>query len=84
MPDAFTTCDWHEHQVSFLNTEYCTNTNPANFILIAAQTVVTVFDSLPAHTEDCYYSREIYRRRSTELNTNWFCLQGDLSSHYLE
>lgn len=46
----FTTCDWHGHKVSFINTEFCINTCPAVIILIAAQTVLTVFNSLLAHT----------------------------------
>ncbi|KAL7892931.1 hypothetical protein HDV64DRAFT_272901 [Trichoderma sp. TUCIM 5745] len=60
IPNAFTNCDWHGHQVSFNNSEFCSNACPAGTIRIAAQTVNDFFYSLPAHTDDCSYGREAY------------------------
>jgi chitinase len=61
VPDAFTSCDWVGHEVTFTNTAYCSDTCPSGSVRIAEQSIVTIWgNDKTAHTADCYYGNEAY------------------------
>lgn len=61
VPDAFTNCDWYGHEVTFINTAYCSDTCPSGSIRIAEESINTILgNTQTAQTPNCYFGNEAY------------------------
>lgn len=61
IPDAFTNCAWTGHEVTFPNTQYCSDACPSGSIRIAEEEIIVIWgNDKKAHTENCYYGMEAY------------------------
>lgn len=61
VPDAFTNCAWHGHEITFVNTAWCSDSCPPGAIRIAEQEINTFWNNdKKGHTTDCYAGNEAY------------------------
>ncbi|KAJ5663807.1 glycoside hydrolase family 18 protein [Penicillium longicatenatum] len=71
IPDPFTNCAWTGHEVTFTNTEYCSDACPSGSIRIAEESIITIFgNDKTAHTSNCYYGMEAYCCNGTTTTTS--------------
>ncbi|UZP46437.1 hypothetical protein NXS19_014249 [Fusarium pseudograminearum] len=61
-PKAFKECEWVGHEVTFRNSQACSNACPHGSTRIAAQDISTTYSSSDnlAHTDNCNYGFEAY------------------------
>ncbi|KAJ4245209.1 hypothetical protein NW762_014079 [Fusarium torreyae] len=60
-PKPFKNCEWVGHEVSFVNTEFCSDACPHGSTRIAEQQIETSWNSVKlANAKDCSYGAEAY------------------------
>ena len=72
IPDPFTNCAWTGHEISFVNTQYCSDSCPSGSIRITEELISTLFgNDKTAHASNCYHGMEAYCCNGITTTNKW-------------